>query len=199
VQFDQGGDPRLHGEITIFANGGFVFVPAENDPYWRIEKHSVEPIPVYVQYRVFDGFDCAVSRFGIGHGYYRRGGHQDAKQEGSAMYFLGGGGNGEPFKAGRKRFFCGGSRGKDILVLAQSEENKEFADRIYDYFADGGARSLNSLNITTREQAEDPRVAAIVQGADLIWIGGGSQCSFLEIWSCFKAQIDFHFLPRRQM
>ena len=66
------------------------------------------------------------------------------------------------------------------MVLAQSEENKEFVDRVYDYFAVGSARSLNSLNIMTREQADDPRVAEIVQGADLIWIGGGSQCSFLR-------------------
>jgi len=90
-------DPRLHGEITVFANGDFAFVPAENDSYWKVDKHSVEPIPVYVQYRVSDGFDSAVSRFGIGHGHYRRGGHHDGKHDGSAMYFLGGGGNGEPF------------------------------------------------------------------------------------------------------
>jgi len=79
------------------------------------------------------------------------------------------------------------------VVLAQSEENKEFVDRVYDYFAVGSARSLNSLNIMTREQADDPRVAEIVQGADLIWIGGGSQCSFLEIWrgtKLFKAIED---------
>ncbi len=175
-------DPRLHGSIEVYSNGGLQFEPNRDDPYWSIDHHPVEPIPVYVQYKVSDGLSSTISRFGIGHGYYHRGQPHDQKHDGISSYFLGGGGNGKPFVQGRRKFFSSSAAGKDIVLIAQCLENREFADLVFEDFAGGKARSIYSLNLTTRDQADDPRIASIIAGADVIWIGGGSQSHFHDSW-----------------
>ena len=175
-------DSRIHGSIKVYSNGGFQFEPDRDDPFWKVENHPIEPIPVFVQYKVSDGMSSTTSRFGIGHGYYHRGSSHDHKHEGVSSYFLGGGGHGRPFLEGRRRFFTSAADGKDIVLIAQSLENREFADLVFEDFASGKARSICSINISTPDQANDPRMAEIVAGADVIWIGGGSQSCFLDSW-----------------
>ncbi len=35
-------DPRLHGSIEVYSNGGLQFEPNRDDPYWSIDHHPVE-------------------------------------------------------------------------------------------------------------------------------------------------------------
>jgi cyanophycinase-like exopeptidase len=98
------------------------------------------------------------------------------------MYFLAGGGRGVPFDEGRTQFFTLAGSNRDIVIIAQSLENKEFANRVFEYFAANRARSITCLSITSRSQANDPRLAKVIEGADVLWFGGGSQSFFLESW-----------------
>ncbi len=177
---------RIHGNLTVFENGGIEFNPSSDDPFWLMDSHSIEPPPIMIEYRVSDGLDSADCRFGIGHGYYHRGGKRDQSHQGSRMYFLAGGGRGAPFDEGRTQFFSQASAGRDIVLIAQALENMDFANRVFEFFARNQARSITALNITSRTQADDPRVAKVIDGADVIWFGGGSQSFFLESWKGTK-------------
>ncbi len=70
----------------------------------------------------------------------------------------------QPFVQGRRKFFSSSAAGKDIVLIAQCLENREFADLVFEDFAGGKARSIYSLNLTTRDQADDPRIASIIAG-----------------------------------
>jgi beta-aspartyl-peptidase (threonine type) len=67
-------------------------------------------------------------------------------------------------------------------LIAQGTEQREFANEVFDFYANGKSRSVTSLNITTREQANDPRITKIVNGADAIWFGGGAQSFYQSVW-----------------
>jgi beta-aspartyl-peptidase (threonine type) len=41
---------------------------------------------------------------------------------------------------------------------------------------------VTSLSITTREQANDPRIVQLVRGADALWFGGGAQSLYQKVW-----------------
>ena len=45
-----------------------------------------------------------------------------------------------------------------------------------------GVDSVESLLIRTREAANDPRVNPIVAHADLLFIAGGDQSSYIKLW-----------------
>jgi cyanophycinase-like exopeptidase len=173
----------LHGTLTVFANGGFRFLPDRNDPYWYPEADDEEPDPVYFKYRASDGIDSSEAWVSITHGYYHAGAAMDNAHQGQPMYFLAGGGDETPFEDGLQKFFVEGSAGQDIVVIAQGAEQKEMVDYVFTDLAGGYNRSVVSLNVTTREQANDPRLAAIVDGADAIWFGGGAQSLYQRVWA----------------
>ena len=174
-------DASLHGRVTVYPNGGIAFEPTASDPYWQLPAGSTEPDPIYIQYRVSDGIDSVVNYVGVGHGFYRRGGAPDAVHSGQRMYLLGGNAAIEEFGDATRRFFTEGSNGKDIVLISQAPENSSTADYVYD--ATGGtARSVTLLNLLTREAANDPRVAKIIDGADAIWLGGGGQSTYFATW-----------------
>jgi cyanophycinase len=175
-------DPSLHGQLTVYSNGGVAFKPDTSDPYWHISEADPEPEPVYIEYRISDGIDTAESYVGIGHGFYHRGGVEDRKHDGQNMYLLDGGGYSPLTDGLSTRFFTEGSRGQDIVLIGQGVTHKDLADYVYDIYAGGGARSVTSLNITTREQADDPRLARIIDGADAIWFRGGAQSIYQTTW-----------------
>lgn len=177
-------DPSLHGTLTVFNSGAMEFQPNVNDPYWKIKAtdQKVDPDPIVFTYRAFDGLDSAETEVSITHGYYQRGSGLDKLHQGQRMYFLAGGGDSNAFNSGRSEFFQKGSNGKDIVLVSQGTEQLEFINQVFDTYAAGKARSVTSVNITTREQALDPRIASIISGADAIWFGGGDQSLYQSIF-----------------
>jgi hypothetical protein len=177
-------DPSLHGTLTVFTSGAMEFQPNVNDPYWKIKAtdQKADPDPIVFSYRAFDGLDSAETEVSITHGFYQRGSGLDKLHQGQRMYFLAGGGDSTAFNAGRSEFFQKGSNGKDIVLVSQGIEQLEFINDVFDTYAAGKARSVTSVNITTREQAFDPRIASILSGADAIWFGGGAQSLYQSIF-----------------
>jgi cyanophycinase len=177
-------DPSLHGTLTVFTNGAMEFQPSVNDPYWKIKAtdQTDDPDPVVFMYRAFDGLDSAETEVSITHGYYQRGSGLDKLHQGQRMYFLAGGGDSTSFNDGRSEFFQKGSNGKDIVLVSQGIEQLEFINDVFDVYAAGKVRSVTSVNITTRAQAMDPRIASIISGADAIWFGGGAQSLYQSIF-----------------
>ncbi len=177
-------DPTLHGTLTVFTSGAMEFQPKANDAYWKIKAtdQKADPDPIVFAYRAFDGFDSAETEVSITHGYYQRGSGLDELHRGQRMYFLAGGGDLTAVNSGRSEFFQKGSNGKDIVLVSQGIEQLEFINDVFDTYAAGKARSVTSVNITTREQAFDPRIASILSGADAIWFGGGAQSLYQSIF-----------------
>lgn len=72
-----------------------------------------------------------------------------------------------------------GGAGIDVVVIRTSG-----ADGYNPYlFAMGGVDSVESLVIKSRDGANDPRVNAIVAGADLLFIAGGDQSTYVDLWT----------------
>ena len=177
-------DAELHGTLTVFPNGSIDFKPNVADTWWKTKpiNSDPDPDPIEFEYRISDGLDTAEAFVTITHGFYQKGGPVDNRQQGKKMYLLAGGGDSTPFDEGRKRFFQEGSSGQDIVLIAQGTEQREFVNEVFDFYANGKSRSVTSLNITTREQANDPRITKIVNGADAIWFGGGAQSFYQSVW-----------------
>ncbi len=175
---------KLHGVLTVSPNGSLDFRPDPNDPYWKTTPIDVggDPDPIEFGYRITDRIDNATAFVTITHGFYQKGGPVDNRHTGERVYLLAGGGSSAPFDEARKKFFQQGSKGGDILLIAQGTEQKEFVNDVFDFYAGGRSRSVTSLNITTRDQANDPRLLRYVNGADTIWLGGGAQSLYQSTW-----------------
>lgn len=174
---------QLHGSVTVFANGGIVYTPDPLDAYWHASGSAHEPDPVAIDYLISDGIDTAEGLITISHGYYHLGGAVDSQHTGKPMYLLAGGGSTAQSSGAASKFFTGGSAGGDIVLIAQGTEQKDWVSEVYNQFAGGSSRSVTGLNITTRDQANDPRIVKIVNGADALWFGGGAQSYYKTIWS----------------
>jgi cyanophycinase-like exopeptidase len=177
-------DQSLHGVLTVNPSGAIDFQPDPNDSYWKIKATSQRSNPdaITFLYRAFDGFDSAQAKVTITHGYYQRGAGLDNLHQGQRMYLLGGGGDRTKYEEGLSEFFQKGSNSKDIVLVSQHSEQLEFVNQVFATYAAGKARSVTSLNITTREQAMDPRFQAIISGADAIWFGDGNQSIYQSIF-----------------
>ena len=175
---------KLHGSLTVSPSGSIEFQPSVFDKYWRPTPINVggDPDPVEFGYRITDRIDNAVAFVTITHGFYQKGGSVDNRHTGQKIYLLAGGGSSSPFDEARKKFFQQGSNGGDILLIAQGTEKKEFVNNVFDFYANGRSRSVTSLNITTRDQANDQRLLKYVNGADTIWLGGGAQSLYQSTW-----------------
>jgi len=179
-------DPSLHGTVTVYANGGIEFVPDAADSYWYPQPGDEYPDSIYFQYQVSDGLDSDWYYVAITQGLYRRGATPDNQQTGQKMYLLDGGSDPDSHADLKTRFFTEGSAGGDIVLLAQGIEPYEQqwrSDLVFDEFAQGTARSVTSLQITLREQANDPRLARFVKGADALWMWGGAQSFYTSRWA----------------
>ncbi|MFM8250642.1 MAG: cyanophycinase [Planctomycetota bacterium] len=175
-------DPSLHGSVTIYANGGIQFAPDVNDSYWYVAADDAEPDSIYFEYEISDGLDTYSEYVSISHGFYQRGGVADNRHTGQQKYLLGGGGDTGEFGGAATKFFTEGSNLQDIVLIAQHGENKDWVDQVYTEFTNSQARSVTSLNITLRDQANDPRMVRYVNGADALWFGGGAQSAYQQIW-----------------
>lgn len=69
--------------------------------------------------------------------------------------------------------------GGDVVVLRASGED---GYNPYLYTDIGGADSVETLLVTSRELADDPYVARQVERAEGIFIAGGDQARYLELW-----------------
>jgi cyanophycinase len=179
-------DPSLHGSVTVYANGGIEFVPDVNDPYWNLQEGDEAPDSIWLQYEVSDGLDTEWHYVSITHGLYRRGSAPDTRQTGNKMYLLTGGSYPDWNADLKTRFFTEGSAGGDIVTLAQGTPPYNLQSRtdlVFDEFAQGTARSVTTLNVTLREQANDPRLARFINGADAIWMWGGAQSFYTSTWA----------------
>ena len=176
-------DASLHGSVTIYANGGIDYVPDPNDAYWHPQAGDPEPDAIYFQYQVTDGLDTNWNYVSISHGIYQRGAAPDSRHQGQKMYLLDGGSEWDSLADAKQRFFTTGSAGGDIVLFGQGLEQKDRVDSAFDDFAQGTARSVTGLNITLREQCNDPRLSRIVDGADVLWLGGGAQSFYTSRWA----------------
>jgi cyanophycinase len=179
-------DPSLHGTVTVYANGGIEFVPDPTDSYWYLQPGDEFPDSIYFEYQISDGLDTDYYTVAIHQGLYRRGATPDNQQTGQKMYLLDGGSDPDSHADLKTRFFTEGSAGGDIVLLAQGIDpwdQQERTDMVFDEFAQGTARSATSLQITLREQANDPRLARFINSADALWMWGGAQSSYTSRWA----------------
>jgi cyanophycinase len=178
-------DPSLHGTVTVYANGGIEFVPDPTDSYWTLEEGEEAPESFAFQYQISDGLDTEWHRVYLTHGLYHRGAAPDNRQAGNRMYLLTGGTYPDSLADAKTRFFTQGSAGGDIVMLAQGIDPYDLqyrTDLVFDEYAQGTARSVTTLNITLREQANDPRLARFINGADALWMWGGAQSFYTSNW-----------------
>lgn len=142
-----------------------------------------EPESIELQYQVTDGLDTNWNYVSISHGLYRRGASPDSRHLGQKMYLLDGGSDWESMADVKQRFFTTGSAGGDIVLFGQGLEQQDRVNSAFDDYAQGTARSVTGLNITLREQCNDPRLSRIVDGADVLWLGGGAQSFYTSRWA----------------
>lgn len=92
---------------------------------------------------------------------------------GGTMLVGGGGVTDESF-----RWMISKSGGGDVVVITASGHN-DYNKMIYDL---GGVNSVETLNITSKEQANDPATEQAIRNAEMIFIGGGDQSNYMRNW-----------------
>ncbi|HZR55830.1 MAG TPA: cyanophycinase [Terriglobales bacterium] len=107
--------------------------------------------------------------------YIRLGNKQDVQTKPSAGTAMMGGGSDldEAF-----RWLCGKAEGGDFLIL------RAHGDDAYNSYVNGlcKANSVATLIIPSREAAQDPAVAGIIQHAEAVFIAGGDQANYVHFW-----------------
>src|SRR4030042_7170732 len=73
----------------------------------------------------------------------------------------------------------------------------EFSRDIWKMYGDQGSgplrlNSVTSFIITTREQANLPRIAAALHNAEAIFIEGGDQAAYLDLWTGTPVQTELN-------
>ncbi len=76
------------------------------------------------------------------------------------------------------------SGGGDVVVITASNHS-DYNKEIYDI---GGVNSVETLNIVSKEMANDERTAATIRNAEMIFIGGGDQSNYMRNWRGTKTQ-----------
>jgi len=107
--------------------------------------------------------------------YIRIGNSQDIATKATAAYGLLGGGEDldEAFK-----WLCEKGKGGDFLVLRAA------GDDDYNSYINGLCKtnSVATLIIPSRDAAADPKVADIIQHAEVVFIAGGDQARYINWW-----------------
>jgi cyanophycinase len=126
--------------------------------------------------------------------YIRVGNDRDATTKTVAGYALMGGGSDldEAF-----RFLCDKSAGGDFLILRAA------GDDDYNPYVQSLCKmnSVATLIIPSREAANDPRVAEIIQHAEAIFIAGGDQARYINWWpdTNVQAAMNAHIAAGKPM
>ena len=63
-----------------------------------------------------------------------------------------------------------------------------------DIFDEGGANSVETLNITSRAIADNDTVAAIISNAEMLFIAGGDQSNYMNFWRGTKTLEAINYL-----
>lgn len=92
-----------------------------------------------------------------------------------AMMLMGGG----DWDYGAFRWFLGKAGNGHIVILRASGDG-EAGEEIYRDI--GGAASVQTLLFDDRKAAQDPRVLAILEQADGIFLAGGDQAKYVRFW-----------------
>lgn len=75
----------------------------------------------------------------------------------------------------------GNTGGKIDIVIIRTSGADGYNDYLYQ-MAPGGVDSVETLVIKSRDGANNAEVNRIVAGADLLFIGGGSQWNYINLW-----------------
>lgn len=109
---------------------------------------------------------------------------ETATRSGTAL--IGGGGN----VNGAFKWMIERSGGGDVVVITASGNigyNK-------DIYAIGGVNSVQTLNITSREQADNDTEANIIKNAEMLFLAGGDQSRYMNFWRGTKTQAAINYL-----
>jgi beta-aspartyl-peptidase (threonine type) len=102
------------------------------------------------------------------------------------MALVGGGGNvNSAFKWLIKK-----SGGGDAVVITASGTTS-YNEEIYSL---GRLNSVQTINITSRELADNDSVANIIRNAEMLFIGGGDQSRYMNFWRGTKTQAAINYL-----
>ncbi|MEO6819402.1 MAG: isoaspartyl peptidase/L-asparaginase [Ginsengibacter sp.] len=103
---------------------------------------------------------------------------------------VGGGGNvNSAFK-----WMISKSGGGDAVVITASG-TVAYNQEIYDL---GGLNSVQTINITSRDIADNDSVANIIRNAEMVFIGGGDQSRYMNFWRGTKTQEAINYLLREK-
>lgn len=120
---------------------------------------------------------AAVGALAADYTYYLTGNAGDAQPEKTegALLLMGGGTDVEA----AFRWFVRKAGGGDIVVLRASGAD---GYNSYIYSKIGGVDSVETILFHNRAAANDPRVLAIIRGAEGIWLAGGDQSRYIKYW-----------------
>lgn len=104
----------------------------------------------------------------------------------SGTVLIGGGGN----VNGAFEWMIRRSGGGDVVVLTASG-NDSYNNDIYKL---GGVNSVETLNITSRELADNDTVALTVRNAEMLFIAGGDQSRYMNNWRNTKLNEAINYL-----
>lgn len=92
------------------------------------------------------------------------------------------------------RWMISKSGGGDAVVITASgtvDYNKEI-------FELGGLNSVQTVNITSRDIADNDSVYNIIKNAEMLFIGGGDQSRYMHFWRGTKTQEAINYLLREK-
>ena len=102
------------------------------------------------------------------------------------VVLIGGGGN----VPSAFRWMIERSGGGNAVVITASGNAGYHAE----IFALGGLKSVETLNITSREQANSDAVARTIRNAELLFIAGGDQSRYMRYWKNTKTAAALNYL-----
>ena len=104
----------------------------------------------------------------------------------SGIVLVGGGGSVKP----AFQWMIDRSGGGDVVVITASGTNA-YNEALYSL---GGVNSVETLNITSKELAENDTVARIIRNAEMLFIGGGDQSRYMRFWRGTKTADAINYL-----
>ena len=82
------------------------------------------------------------------------------------------------------------SGGGDVVVITASG----YGDYSTEIYKVGGVNSVETLNITSHELADNDTVATIIRNAEMLFISGGDQSKYMNYWRGTKTQAAINYL-----